>query len=181
MEGDLAPLQQLVELKKRYPNVLLYVDEAHSFGLFGEDGLGLCKELGVHEDVDFLVGTLSKAIGSQGAFLICSPEVKEYLVNFMRPLIFSTALPPVNVTFSMYVIGLLVCIRRSPYVRSLITATKKSKIWGSCLRRPKFNHCFLEIAIGLLGHRIFLAEPVCWLCKLGSRLYRKNRHVCVWL
>lgn len=107
MEGDLAPLQQLVELKKRYPNVLLYVDEAHSFGLFGEDGLGLCKELGVHEDVDFLVGTLSKAIGSQGAFLICSPEVKEYLVNFMRPLIFSTALPPVNVTFSMYVIGLL--------------------------------------------------------------------------
>lgn len=107
MEGDLAPLQQLVELKKRYPNVLLYVDEAHSFGLFGEDGLGLCKELGVHEDVDFLVGTLSKAIGSQGAFLICAPEVKEYLVNFMRPLIFSTALPPVNVTFSMYVIGLL--------------------------------------------------------------------------
>ena len=88
-------------------DVLLYVDEAHSFGLFGEDGLGLCKELGVHEDVDFLVGTLSKAIGSQGAFLICSPEVKEYLVNFMRPLIFSTALPPVNVTFSMYVIGLL--------------------------------------------------------------------------
>lgn len=107
MDGDQAKLKEIVALKERYDNVLLYVDEAHSFGLFGEDGLGLCKELNLLDKVDFLMGTLGKAIGSHGAFLICSKEVKDYLVNFMRPLIFSTALPPVNITFSMYVVGLL--------------------------------------------------------------------------
>lgn len=107
MDGDFALLNKIVVLKNKYHNVLLYVDEAHAFGIFGEGGLGLCKELGVLKHVDFLIGTLSKAIGSQGAFLICKQEVKDYLVNFMRPLIYSTALPPINVTFSMYVIGLL--------------------------------------------------------------------------
>lgn len=107
MDGDQAKLKEIVALKERYDNVLLYVDEAHSFGLFGDDGLGLCKELNLLDKVDFLMGTLGKAIGSHGAFLICSKEVKDYLVNFMRPLIFSTALPPVNITFSTYVIGLL--------------------------------------------------------------------------
>ena len=107
MDGDQAKLKEIVALKERYDNVLLYVDEAHSFGLFGDDGLGLCKELNLLDKVDFLMGTLGKAIGSHGAFLICSKEVKDYLVNFMRPLIYSTALPPVNITFSMYVVGLL--------------------------------------------------------------------------
>ncbi len=107
MDGDFANLKDIVALKHQYANVLVYVDEAHSFGLYGEDGLGLCKELEVLSDVDFLMGTFSKAIGSQGAFLLCYPEVKEYLVNFMRPFIYTTALPPVNITFTMYVIGLL--------------------------------------------------------------------------
>ena len=107
MDGDQAKLKEIVALKKQYSNVLLYVDEAHSFGLFAEDGLGLCRELHILDQVDFLMGTLSKAIGSYGAFLICAPEVKEYLINFMRPFIYSTALPAINVSFSMYVISLL--------------------------------------------------------------------------
>ncbi len=107
VDGDFAALSEIVSLKARYPNVLIYVDDSHGFGLYGEDGLGLCTEFNVVEHVDFLVAALSKAIGSQGAFLLCAAEVKDYLVNFMRPLIFSTALPPINVTFSMYVVGLL--------------------------------------------------------------------------
>lgn len=107
MDGDRSKLQEIVALKECYSNLLIYVDEAHSFGLLGESGLGLCQELKVIHKVDFIMGTLSKAIGSQGAFLICKKEVKAYLVNFMRAFIFSTALPPVNVTFSMYIIGLL--------------------------------------------------------------------------
>ena len=107
MDGDRAKLKEIVALKERYDNVLIYVDEAHSFGLLGEDGLGLCQELNIVDKVDFLMATLSKAIGSYGAFLVCSKEVKDYLVNFMRPLIFATALPPVNVTFSLYVVGLM--------------------------------------------------------------------------
>lgn len=107
MDGDQAKLAEIVALKQRYPNVLLYVDEAHSFGLFGARGLGLCEELGLLPSVDFLMCTLSKAIGSYGAFLLCKPVVKNYLVNFMRPLIYSTALPAVNISFSLYILGLL--------------------------------------------------------------------------
>ena len=107
MDGDQAKLAEIVALKQRYPNVLLYVDEAHSFGLFGARGLGLCEELGLLSSVDFLMCTLSKAIGSYGAFLLCKPVVKNYLVNFMRPLIYSTALPAVNISFSLYILGLL--------------------------------------------------------------------------
>lgn len=107
MDGDRAKLKHIVELKKQYPNVLIYVDEAHSFGLLGEGGLGLCQELDVLDQVDFIMGTLSKAIGSQGAFLICPRVVKYYLVNYMRNFVYSTALPPFNVAFSMYMVGLL--------------------------------------------------------------------------
>ena len=107
MDGDQAKLSEIVALKQRYPNVLLYVDEAHSFGLLGAGGLGLCEELGLLSSVDFLMCTLSKAIGSYGAFLLCKPVVKNYLVNFMRPFIYSTALPAVNISFSLYILGLL--------------------------------------------------------------------------
>lgn len=107
MDGDRAKLKQIVEFKKKYPNLLIYVDEAHSFGLLGENGLGLCQELQVLDKVDFIMGTLSKAIGSQGAFLICPRVVKHYLINYMRNFIYATALPPVNVAFSMYIVGLL--------------------------------------------------------------------------
>lgn len=107
MDGDRAKLTEIVALKHQYSNVLIYVDEAHSFGLLGEGGLGLCQELHLLDDVDFIMGTLSKAIGSQGAFLICPRIVKQYLVNYMRNFIYSTALPPLNVAFSMYIVGLL--------------------------------------------------------------------------
>lgn len=107
MDGDRAKLKEIVALKHQYANVLIYVDEAHSFGVLGEGGLGLCQELQLLDEVDFIMGTLSKAIGSQGAFLICPRIVKQYLVNYMRNFIYSTALPPLNVAFSMYIVGLL--------------------------------------------------------------------------
>ena len=107
MDGDQAQLEAIVALKRRYPNVLLYVDEAHSFGLFGAGGLGLCEELGLLAEVDFLMCTMSKALGSYGAFLLCKPVVKDYLINFMRPFIYSTALPAINISFSLYILGLL--------------------------------------------------------------------------
>lgn len=107
MDGDLGKLKEIVALKHRHPNVLIYVDEAHSFGLLGAGGLGLCVEQGVLPEIDFIMGTFSKAIGSYGAFFLCAPQVKEYLVNFMRPFIFSTALPSVNVAFTKYIIELL--------------------------------------------------------------------------
>ena len=103
MDGDLADLKFLAGLKKRYPGVMLYVDEAHAVGVRGETGMGLAQELGVMHDIDFLCGTFGKAIASVGAYVLCDSEIREYLVNRMRPLIFSTALPPLNVLWTLRV------------------------------------------------------------------------------
>ena len=107
MDGDEAPLDGLVELKRLYPNVLLYVDEAHAFGLRGRRGLGCCEEQGCIGDVDFLVGTLGKAAASAGAFVVCRRVARDYLVNRVRPFIFTTALPPIIARWSRYVLNLL--------------------------------------------------------------------------
>lgn len=94
MDGDMVPLRELVAIKKEYPNVLLYVDEAHAFGVFGEKGLGLAEELGVLPDIDILIVTLGKAAAGYGAFIATSETLHSYLVNCARSFIFSTALPP---------------------------------------------------------------------------------------
>lgn len=93
MDGDLAPLQEIAELKRRY-GFHLYVDEAHSFGTRGPQGAGYAAELGLLDEVDVLVVTFGKALAGAGAAVVCSPLMRRYLINRMRPLIFSTALPP---------------------------------------------------------------------------------------
>lgn len=103
MDGDIADLNRLVTLKASYPETLLYVDEAHAVGARGATGLGIAEEAGCIEDIDFLVGTFGKALASVGAYVVCSETMKQYMVNTMRPLIFSTALPPVNIAWSHYI------------------------------------------------------------------------------
>ncbi len=107
MDGDVADLPGLVELKKSRDNVYLYVDEAHAFGVRGENGLGVAEEKGLLQDIDFLVATFGKAIASQGAFVVCSQTVRDYLVNKMRSLIYTTALPPINVKWTSFVLDRL--------------------------------------------------------------------------
>jgi len=101
MDGDEAPIDKLVELKRRFSNVILYVDEAHAFGLMGEKGLGVAEEIGLTEDIDIIVGTFGKAAASAGAFAVASPEMKSLLINLSRPFIFSTALPPANIAWTI--------------------------------------------------------------------------------
>ncbi|ARB75798.1 TPA: 8-amino-7-oxononanoate synthase [Pasteurella multocida] len=103
MDGDCADLTQLVALKQRYPQVMIYVDEAHAIGVLGEKGLGLAEQQGCINQIDILVGTFGKALGSMGAYVICDQVIRDYLVNKMRPLIFSTALPPFNVAWTHFV------------------------------------------------------------------------------
>lgn len=101
MDGDISNINKLVALKKKY-NSFLYIDEAHAFGVRGHAGLGLCEEQNCIADIDFIVGTFGKALASYGAYIICDNIIKEYLVNTSRSLIFSTALPPINVAWTSF-------------------------------------------------------------------------------
>lgn len=100
MEGDVADLARLADLKNKY-SLFLYIDEAHAIGVYGNKGLGLCESLNLIPQVDLILGTLSKALASQGAFVISNGIVKEILINKTRSLLFSTALPPISLLWSL--------------------------------------------------------------------------------
>lgn len=93
MDGDLAKLPEIVKLAKKY-DCLTYVDDAHGSGVLGESGRGTVDHFKLHGEVDFIIGTLSKAIGVIGGYVASKKVVKEWLLHRARPLLFSTALPP---------------------------------------------------------------------------------------
>jgi len=90
MDGDIAPLKEIVNLKEKY-NAVLFLDEAHAFGIYGEKGQGLAHELELNHKIDIQMGTLSKAAGSEGGYICGKSELIDYLKNKSRSFIFSTA------------------------------------------------------------------------------------------
>jgi 8-amino-7-oxononanoate synthase len=96
MDGDVAPLPQLLELARRH-GCRLMVDEAHATGTVGPGGRGSVAAAGLSGEVDVVVGTLGKALGSYGAYVCAGTETVDYLLNTARPFIFSTAPPPPSV------------------------------------------------------------------------------------
>ncbi len=105
MDGDRADLPELVQLKSKDARIELYVDEAHAVGVLGDTGLGLAEETNTLADIDYLVGTFGKAFASVGAYIMCDEVVKQWLINAMRPLIFSTALPPINHAWTRFILA----------------------------------------------------------------------------
>ncbi|MHA5056105.1 8-amino-7-oxononanoate synthase [Acinetobacter schindleri] len=103
MDGDETDLGALVALKQQFDKVMLYVDEAHAIGVRGEHGLGCAEEYQVIDQIDLLVGTFGKALASVGGYLVCHPLIREYLINSMRPLIFSTAQPPICMAWTHFI------------------------------------------------------------------------------
>jgi 8-amino-7-oxononanoate synthase len=103
MDGDAADIKRLASLRDSY-DCFLMVDEAHAVGVFGDSGLGWCEAQAAQAEVDLLLGTFGKAWASQGAFCVCDPVVRDYLVNKMRPFIFTTALPPVVVYWNLFIL-----------------------------------------------------------------------------
>lgn len=106
MDGDLAPLKDMVKLKDQYGAWLL-VDEAHATGLYGQTGAGLIEHLGLTGQIEIQMGTLSKAVGSAGGFICGSNILIQYLRNNARSFIFSTSIPPGQAAAAFFALNLI--------------------------------------------------------------------------
>jgi 7-keto-8-aminopelargonate synthetase-like enzyme len=106
MDGDIAPLTELVALKQKYDSLLM-IDDAHGCGVLGERGRGSAELLGVAGDIDIQMGTFGKALGSFGAYAAVSAELRDLLINRARSFIFSTSLPPAVLAASLAAVELV--------------------------------------------------------------------------
>lgn len=157
MDGDQADLQALVDMKKRYTNVLLYVDEAHAFGVRGVRGLGCAEEAGCIQDIDFLVGTFGKAAASAGAYLVCCRTIREYLVNRMRTLIFTTALPPTNIAWTLFVVRKLAGMQERRGHLATISRMLREAMLAKGYPCPSVSH-IVPLIVGPSADAILRAE-----------------------
>lgn len=106
MEGDLAKLPEIVELKKKY-NASIMVDEAHGLGVFGRNGRGTCDHFGVTDDVDLIMGTFSKSLASIGGFIAADSDTINYLRHNSRTYIFSASNTPATTAAAMEALNIL--------------------------------------------------------------------------
>ena len=145
MDGDIAPLAGLRRLATQYEASLL-VDEAHAIGIWGNGG-GLCRELG-HLATELTVGTLGKAFGSHGGFVVGSRDTREYLVNCARSFIYSTALPPASVAAAL---GAIEHIERDPAIGKRLIELARGfhrSLLAEGLQLPEFCSQILPILVG---------------------------------
>jgi 8-amino-7-oxononanoate synthase len=118
MDGDIAPLPEIMRLAKKYEAIVM-VDDAHGTGVLGKDGRGVIEHFNL-EGVDILIGTCSKALGSLGGFVVGSASLVEFLRNKARSFIYSTAISPAAVGATL---GALNVVEREPY--------RRKKLWGN--------------------------------------------------
>jgi 8-amino-7-oxononanoate synthase len=158
MDGDVADLPKLVEIKQRY-DCLLYVDEAHGVGLYGVRGLGKTEEYDVIDEVDLLVGTFGKACASMGAFLVCDSQVYDYLVNFSRSLIFTTALPPVVTSWNYFIFQRIVKMTEERKRLGELSGTLRASLRKSGLQTAGTTN-IVPVIIGDNRKSVDLAEQM---------------------
>lgn len=158
MDGDCADLHTLVELKKRY-DCKLYVDEAHALGLYGRFGLGKAEEAGLIREVDLLVGTFGKAFGSVGAFVVCSSEVKAYLINHSRSFIYTTALPPVVINWNYFILQKLPSFQKRRENLFSISNKLRSGLVANGLQTAG-NTNIVPVVIGDIKKTVMAAEQL---------------------
>lgn len=137
--GDRAPLAEITEITKRH-GAWLIVDEAHSFGLFGERGLGLCEELGLLDRVDFVVGTFSKSLGSVGGFCVGRHAELDLIRMASRPYIFTASPPP----------GVIAATHKA-LERTLAGQDLRARLWRHARR--------LYAELARMGYRVGSPDP----------------------
>jgi 8-amino-7-oxononanoate synthase len=158
MDGDLADLRRLVELKQRYGAVLI-VDEAHGAGVFGKRGLGLCEALGVTREIDIIVGTFGKSLASAGAYAVMRGIFREYLVNTMRTLIFTTALPPVTLAWSLVTFTRQLAMQRERDHLLGLAATLRERLREAGFDVPGESH-IVPVVLGEDRRAVEMAEAL---------------------
>ena len=106
MDGDTAPLPEIIAVSKRYDAIIM-IDDAHATGVFGQHGKGMVEHYGLEGKIDIIMGSLSKAIGSIGGFVAGSKHLVDFLKNKARPFIYTTALPPAACAASLAGLALI--------------------------------------------------------------------------
>ena len=147
MDGDETDLAELVRIKKQFAKVMLYVDEAHAIGVRGEQGLGCAEQYGVIDDIDLLVGTFGKALASVGGYLICHPIIREYLINSMRPLIFSTAQPPICMAWTDFIFQKVLTLKNERQHLNNISQSLQQAVLNKGFACPSTSH-IVPVIIG---------------------------------
>ncbi len=160
MDGDKANLKKIIELKKRF-KAMLFLDEAHAIGVLGATGLGLAEEENCIEDVDLLLATFGKALASEGAFVVCSAVIKELLVNKSRSLIFSTAIAPINILWTIFIFEKM---RSMNFSRCKLRNLQE--LFGSAISEIKAESQILPLIVGdnqkCLKYSEFLSKNDIW-------------------
>ena len=118
VDGDIAPLPEIVQVAKKY-NMLLMVDDAHATGVLGENGGGTADYFGLQNEIDIQMGTFSKALASEGGFIAGNRGLIDYLANKARSFIFSTALAPATVAVSLRALEI---VQAEPRLRQSLIA-----------------------------------------------------------
>lgn len=147
MDGDVSPLPLLVQLKKKYPNTFLYVDEAHAVGVRGLNGLGIAEEEDCIPEIDFLCGTFGKAFASMGGFVVCNKIFRDYLINRMRTFIFTTALPPIQLEWSFFVLNQMINMKEERMWLRKSSQKVKEALEGKGFTSTSSSH-ILPVVIG---------------------------------
>lgn len=165
MDGDIAPLRDIVELKAAY-DCLMMVDEAHATGIFGNTGSGEVERQGVTDDIELIMGTFSKGLGGFGAYLACSGKMKEFLVNTARSFIYSTALPPSVIAAGSEAIRL---VKREPERRTKLL--ENSDYFRQSLQEKGLSVLGSSQIIPVVTANIELTR------RISGRLYEKGFYV----
>lgn len=147
MDGDETDLAELVRIKKQFCKVMLYVDEAHAIGVRGEQGLGCAEQYGVIDEIDLLVGTFGKALASIGGYLICHRIIRDYLINSMRPLIFSTAQPPICMVWTDFIFKKVLHLNSKRQHLQQISQTLQQNVQAKGFACPSTSH-IVPVIIG---------------------------------
>ncbi|MBU0687677.1 MAG: 8-amino-7-oxononanoate synthase [Candidatus Margulisbacteria bacterium] len=158
MDGDRPPLSEIVELKNKF-NCQLIVDEAHATGIFGKNGAGVAEDEGLTHEIDIIMGTFGKALGSFGAYVAASKTITDYLINTCRSFIYSTALPPAIIAANIASLELL---KEEPHRRKKLC--EKSRLFHKYLEsislKTKGNSQIIPLIVGESKKAVALSQQL---------------------